>query len=52
LRSGDHALIARWRRAQALRRTLDRRPDLLGPRALTADERRLLDEFPEGPADR
>src|SRR5436190_21896434 len=24
LRSGDHALIARWRRAQALRRTLDR----------------------------
>jgi tRNA (guanine37-N1)-methyltransferase len=52
LRSGDHALIARWRRAQALRRTLDRRPDLLGPRALTADERRLLDEFPEGPPDR
>src|SRR5439155_1310659 len=52
LRSGDHALIARWRRAQALRRTLHRRPDLLGPRALTADERRLLDEFPEGPADR
>ena len=52
LRSGDHALIARWRRAKALRRTLDRRPDLLGPRALTADERRLLDEFPEGPADR
>jgi tRNA (guanine37-N1)-methyltransferase len=52
LRSGDHALIARWRRAQALRRTLDRRPDLLGPRTLTADERRLLDEFPEGPPDR
>jgi tRNA (guanine37-N1)-methyltransferase len=52
LRSGDHALIARWRRAQALRRTLDRRPHLLGPRALTADERRLLDEFPEGPPDR
>ena len=52
LRSGDHARIARWRRAQALRRTLDRRPDLLGPRALTADERRLLDEFPEGPPDR
>ena len=52
LRSGDHARIARWRKAQALRRTLDRRPDLLGPRALTEDERRLLDEFPEGPADR
>ncbi|HKA93580.1 MAG TPA: tRNA (guanosine(37)-N1)-methyltransferase TrmD [Acidimicrobiia bacterium] len=52
LRSGDHARVARWRRAEALRRTLERRPDLLGPRALTADERRLLDEFPEGPPDR
>jgi tRNA (guanine37-N1)-methyltransferase len=52
LRSGDHARIARWRQAQALRRTLDRRPDLLGPRALTEAERRLLDEFPDGPSDR
>jgi tRNA (guanine37-N1)-methyltransferase len=52
LRTGDHALIARWRRAQALRRTLNRRPDLLGPRALTEDERQLLDEFPERPPDR
>jgi tRNA (guanine37-N1)-methyltransferase len=52
LRSGDHARITRWRKAQALRRTLDRRPDLLGPRALTEEERRLLDEFPEGAADR
>jgi tRNA (guanine37-N1)-methyltransferase len=52
LRSGDHARVARWRKAQALRRTLDRRPDLLGPRALTEEERRLLDEFPEGAADR
>jgi tRNA (guanine37-N1)-methyltransferase len=52
LRSGDHARIARWRKAQALRRTLDRRPDLLGPRALTTEERRLLDEYPEGLPDR
>jgi tRNA (guanine37-N1)-methyltransferase len=52
LRSGDHARIARWRRAEALRRTLDRRPDLLGPRALTLEERQLLDEFPERPPDR
>ena len=29
LRSGDHGRIARWRRAQALARTLERRPDLL-----------------------
>jgi tRNA (guanine37-N1)-methyltransferase len=30
LRSGDHAAIARWRREQALERTRERRPDLLG----------------------
>jgi tRNA (guanine37-N1)-methyltransferase len=29
LLSGNHALIARWRRAQSLRRTLARRPDLI-----------------------
>jgi tRNA (guanine37-N1)-methyltransferase len=46
LRSGDHARIARWRRAESLRRTMARRPDLLGPDALTDDDRRLLDEFP------
>ena len=34
LRSGDHARIARWRRAQALRRTLERRPDLLDRRVV------------------
>ena len=32
LRSGDHAKIAAWRRAEALRRTRERRPDLLNPR--------------------
>ncbi len=32
LRSGDHAAIARWRRAEALQRTRERRPDLLGRR--------------------
>ncbi len=46
LRSGDHDRVARWRRAQALRRTRARRPELLG-RDLTPDEQALLDEFPE-----
>jgi tRNA (guanine37-N1)-methyltransferase len=46
LRSGDHARIARWRRAEALRRTLDRRPDLLDGRELTPEEQALLEEFP------
>jgi tRNA (guanine37-N1)-methyltransferase len=46
LRSGDHGRVARWRRAQALRRTLDRRPDLIATRGgLTAAERKLLAEF-------
>jgi tRNA (guanine37-N1)-methyltransferase len=45
LRSGDHARIERWRRAQSLRRTLDRRPDLLAGRGVTEAERELLVEF-------
>jgi tRNA (guanine37-N1)-methyltransferase len=46
LRSGDHARIARWRRAQALRRTLDRRPDLIASRGgLSADDSAILAEF-------
>ena len=32
LLSGDHARVARWRRAQALARTLERRPDLIAAR--------------------
>jgi tRNA (guanine37-N1)-methyltransferase len=49
LRSGDHGRVARWRRAQALRRTLDRRPDLIATRGgLTDAERRLLAEFDLG----
>lgn len=46
LRSGDHGRIARWRRAQALARTVARRPDLVAARdGLTAEEQALLDEF-------
>ncbi len=46
LRSGDHGRIRRWRRAQALARTLARRPDLVEARGgLTVEDRRLLDEF-------
>ncbi len=45
LRSGDHARIARWRRAQSLARTLKRRPDLLAARGgLSAEDLRLLEE--------
>ncbi|MDQ3945559.1 MAG: tRNA (guanosine(37)-N1)-methyltransferase TrmD [Actinomycetota bacterium] len=44
LRSGDHGRVARWRRAQALRRTRERRPDLLAGRDLTPEEARLLED--------
>ena len=44
LRSGDHAKIAAWRRAQALARTARDRPDLLDARGgLSDDERTLLE---------
>lgn len=43
LRSGDHGRVARWRHLQALRRTLERRPDLVAARGgLTEDEVALL----------
>jgi tRNA (guanine37-N1)-methyltransferase len=46
LRSGDHGRIARWRRAQAIARTRDLRPDLIeGRGGLTDEERGLLAEF-------
>jgi tRNA (guanine37-N1)-methyltransferase len=44
LSSGDHAAVGRWRRREALRRTLERRPDLVGAHPLTPEERALLDE--------
>jgi tRNA (guanine37-N1)-methyltransferase len=47
VRSGDHARIERWRRAQALYRTLRYRPDLVETGGgLTEADRRLLEEFP------
>lgn len=46
LRSGDHARVARWRRAQALARTIQRRPDLVAARGgVTEEERSWLTEF-------
>ncbi len=48
LLSGDHGRIARWRRAEALRRTLHRRPDLVeAAGGLTDADRRLLEEHVE-----
>ncbi|GAB4176989.1 MAG: tRNA (guanosine(37)-N1)-methyltransferase TrmD [Geothermobacteraceae bacterium] len=42
LLSGDHGAIARWRRRQQLRRTLERRPELLDAAELDEDDRAWL----------
>jgi tRNA (guanine37-N1)-methyltransferase len=46
LLSGDHGGIERWRREQALRRTLERRPDLFLKHELTAEDLKLLGLVP------
>lgn len=48
LTSGDHRRVARWRRLQALRRTFERRPDLLGAAPLTDEERRMVARWGSG----
>ena len=45
LRSGNHGEVERWRRREALRRTLERRPDLLDTASLTDEDRAVLDEL-------
>lgn len=46
LRSGDHGRVERWRRAQSLRGTIDKRPDLIDARGgITPGEQKLLEEF-------
>ncbi len=45
LLSGHHAEIARWRRREALRRTLARRPDLIERAALDEESKAVLDEL-------
>ena len=42
LLGGNHGAIARWRREQALRRTFERRPELLDGVELSAEDRRFL----------
>jgi tRNA (guanine37-N1)-methyltransferase len=44
LLGGHHEQIRLWRLKESLRRTQERRPDLLEQRELTEEERRLLDE--------
>ncbi|MCK4649080.1 tRNA (guanosine(37)-N1)-methyltransferase TrmD [bacterium] len=45
LLSGDHKRIASWRRKEALRMTLEKRPDLLQEIKLSSEDKRLLREI-------
>ncbi len=49
--SGHHAEVDRWRRRESLRRTLERRPDLLAVAPLTDADRVVLDELRGGGED-
>jgi tRNA (guanine37-N1)-methyltransferase len=42
---GNHDEIRRWRRREALRKTLRRRPDLLLDGELSAEDRKVLAEI-------
>jgi tRNA (guanine37-N1)-methyltransferase len=43
LLSGNHAQIAKWRREQIIRRTLERRPELLNKANLGLEDKRLME---------
>jgi len=45
LLSGHHEAIRRWRREESLRRTCERRPDLLETAPLTTEDQRILDRL-------
>lgn len=51
LLSGHHLRIEQWRRLEALRRTFERRPDLLEHAELTEEECRLVDRWRREAAD-
>jgi len=46
--SGNHAVIARWRREQALLRTLQKRPDMLDKADLSDKDRAFLQKIMNG----
>ena len=45
LLSGDHARIEKWRREQALARTLARRPDMLEKAELSEEDRKIIERL-------
>ena len=45
LRNGNHKEIAKWRLKESLRRTMERRPDMLEDRSFSKEELLLIDEI-------
>lgn len=48
LLSGNHGEIERWRRRESLRRTFERRPDLLADADLSAEDTDFIDRLKQG----
>lgn len=48
LLSGNHKLIEQWRRQESLRRTYERRPDLLDHAKLNREDLRFIEELKKG----
>jgi tRNA (guanine37-N1)-methyltransferase len=51
LLSGNHAEIAKWRRREAIRKTLVNRGDLLGKAFLTEKDKQFIEELQRGKAE-
>lgn len=51
LTSGNHEAVRRWRLESSLRRTIERRPDLLDDRIVSVEERRILERLQEPAGD-
>ncbi len=45
LRSGNHQMIDKWRREQSLKRTLEKRPDLLEEVDLSDEDKKILEKI-------
>ena len=48
LLSGDHGAVGKWRRQQSLKRTFERRPDLLETSDLTTEDQSYLEKLKSG----
>ena len=45
LRSGNHQMVDKWRREQSLKRTLEKRPDLLEKVDLSDEDKKILEKI-------